>query len=220
MHHNLFTSSDQRMPVVIGAKYVDLVNNVIYNWGHKAASGNPRKLNLVNNIFIKGPETKVFRAWSPHLHSTTPTLFPASVFEQGNVTEGFTTVRGTPSTVYASSRFGVSSIGVEQTAQDAYSTVVRAVGATLPVRDREDAQIVANLVQRTGTFLNASQLAWPALASGAAPLDTDQDGMPDSWEQTYFGSASRTVASASNDYDGDGYTDVEEFLNRSNPTTR
>jgi hypothetical protein len=103
---------------------------------------------------------------------------------------------------------------VEQTAQQAYSTVMQTVGATLPVPDREDMRILDNLKLRGGTFLNANQLSWPILASGSLPLDTDQDGMPDSWEQSMFGSGSQTLASASNDYDGDGYTDLEEYLNQ------
>jgi pectate lyase len=214
MHHNLFTSSDIRMPMVIGADQVDLVNNVIYNWGKKAASGNPRRLNLVNNMFVRGPQTTTLEAWSPHLHSTTPNLFPASVFEQGNVTDGFTTVRGEPSTVYAAKRFGVSSIGSEQSAQDAYATVLQTVGATLPIRDSVDTRIVDNVVKRSGKILNANEFVWPSLASGTAPVDTDQDGMPDSWEERTFGSGSSRVPSAHFDTNGNGYTDLEEYLNQ------
>ena len=34
---NLFTTSDSRMPRLQGVRCVDLVNNVIYNWGRHAA---------------------------------------------------------------------------------------------------------------------------------------------------------------------------------------
>ena len=38
--------------------------------------------------------------------------------------------------------------------------------------------------------------------------DTDGDGLPDDWEVAHFGSLSRN---GSGDYDGDGFTDLEEF---------
>jgi pectate lyase len=218
MHHNLFTTSDYRNPIVIGAENVDLVNNVIYNWGHKAAHGNPRKLNLINNMFIKGPMTTVLNAWYPQLHSTTPDFFQSAVFEQGNVAVGFSTIRGGPQSVYAPTRFAPYSITNEQTAQAAYDRVVQDAGANRPLRDSVDQRIVNNLVQRTGKFLNGSDLVWPNLASGPALADTDGDGMPDIWEQAQFGTRSRGTANDSrSDFDQDGYTDVEEFLNNTNP---
>jgi pectate lyase len=219
MHHNLFTSSNIRMPMIIGAEWVDLINNVIYNWGKKAASGNPRKLNLINNIFIRGPQTEKLEAWSPHLHSTTPDFFPESVFEQGTVTEGFTTIRGTPELVYAPTRFESRLISNEQTAEEAYQSVLENVGATLPARDSGDTRIIDNLVARAGKFLNADEIIWPELQGGVAPLDSDQDGMPDSWELTFFGHA-LDGGTSDGDHDADGYTNVEEYLNGTDPTVR
>jgi hypothetical protein len=44
--------------------------------------------------------------------------------------------------------------------------------------------------------------------------DTDGDGMPDSWETGQFGSLDRD---GSGDFDGDGISDLEEYLTGSNP---
>jgi hypothetical protein len=41
--------------------------------------------------------------------------------------------------------------------------------------------------------------------------DTDKDGMPDVWEKSTFGDLTKT---AMGDNDGDGYTNLEEFLNQ------
>ena len=46
--------------------------------------------------------------------------------------------------------------------------------------------------------------------------DTDGDELPDDWEQQYFGST--TGAAASADPDGDGFTNLQEFLAGTDPT--
>ncbi len=47
---------------------------------------------------------------------------------------------------------------------------------------------------------------------GNAPfIDTDNDGIDDAWEMEHFNNL--TTASATSDYDKDGYTDLQEFLN-------
>jgi hypothetical protein len=47
-------------------------------------------------------------------------------------------------------------------------------------------------------------------------VDTDGDGLPDWWEQTYFGSV--TGATAGADSDGDGLSNLQEFLAGTVPT--
>jgi pectate lyase len=58
---------------------------------------------------------------------------------------------------------------------------------------------------------------WPELESAPAPVDSDKDGMPDAWEIKY-GFDPSNPADGSEDKDGDGYTNVEEYLNGTNPT--
>lgn len=45
--------------------------------------------------------------------------------------------------------------------------------------------------------------------------DSDEDGMLDLWEEDYFGNIERD---GSGDYDGDGISDLDEFINVTNPT--
>jgi hypothetical protein len=47
------------------------------------------------------------------------------------------------------------------------------------------------------------------------PLDTDGDGLPDSWELQYFGNLSETDTG---DPDGDGFGNLQEFLAGTDPT--
>jgi hypothetical protein len=47
--------------------------------------------------------------------------------------------------------------------------------------------------------------------------DSDRDGLPDDWETTYFGNTSSQ--SGVSDYDGDGFSNLQEYLNSTGPTS-
>jgi hypothetical protein len=53
---------------------------------------------------------------------------------------------------------------------------------------------------------------WPVLASGTPPADNDHDGMPDEWELAVCLNPN-DANDRNGDRDGDGYTNVEEYLN-------
>ena len=67
---------------------------------------------------------------------------------------------------------------------------------------------------------------YPAITPSVTPdtitigstVDSDGDGIADSWEMTYFGNL--TTANSSTDTDGDGYSDLNEFLNNTDPKIR
>ena len=92
------------------------------------------------------------------------------------------------------------------------------VGASLPVRDAVDARIIRQVRERTGTIIDSQKQVggWPLLKSLPAPLDSDHDGMPDAWE-TAHGLNPRDPADANRDNDGDGYTNLEEYINGTDP---
>ena len=50
----------------------------------------------------------------------------------------------------------------------------------------------------------------------SAPADSDQDGMPDSWEYLYFGDV--VAAAPDGDEDGDGRSNLDEFTADTDPT--
>ncbi|HEY7736293.1 MAG TPA: hypothetical protein VH813_05825 [Candidatus Limnocylindrales bacterium] len=219
---NLITTSASRNPRVIGAACVDFVNNVVYNWGYKAGYGNPRSLNLVNNWWRSGPETTSPYFWDPDTSADYPTLFAGTVFESGNVGDGIAIARNAPYTVYRSTIGCPLSVGATSAA-DAYVRVLAGAGALRPVRDPVDQRLIDNVRNRSGRFVNGTGQVgpnpiWPSLAAAAAPTDADLDGMPDAWETSMFGTQVRGSASATGgDFDGDGYTDLEEYLNGTDP---
>lgn len=219
-HHNLLAHHDSRNPR-FDHSYVDnkcfgpldYVNNVVYNWGGNSSYGGegvsqPRQINMVANYYKPGPATsKKTRLLDPTVScgycSEMGTLVPGKFYLQGNYmfgSEHVTKDNWFGSTVQtdqvkALERWtdGLTSLAVEQTAEEAFETVLTKAGCSLH-RDAIDARI-ANEV-RTGTATckgsNGSQgglIDHPSDAGGyieyastAAPKDTDRDGMPDEWE--------------------------------------
>jgi pectate lyase len=158
---NLFTTANTRIPRFQGAACVDVINNVIYNWGRDAAHGNPRSLNLVNNWFRAGPETESRLFWKVQTSDVTPQAFSDAVYLAGNVADGFNGARDEAPGVYVGSpRCG----GLSAPAGDpaaAYAAVLDGVGAIAPGRDEVDRRLIANVRNRTGRFVNGT--GYPAL---------------------------------------------------------
>lgn len=242
LHHNLLTSSSDRNPRVIGGENIDIVNNVIYNWRNSSSQGNPYSLNLIKNFYIKGPMTTNSAAWVSWKPAAEAggTLRPASVYTLDNFTDGFPRKRGGPTSVYTTVLFTPYSMTVEDTPEAAYEKIVNDAGANrqvsgpdgtmVVVRDSVDQRIIRNLVNRQGGFVNGvyahgvggfPAISWPTLAAGTPATDKDSDGMPDAWETAYFGNTSRGSAlDSKGDFDSDGYTDLEEYLNGTDPKAR
>jgi len=116
----------------------------------------------------------------------------------------------------------------EQSAKGAYPLVLKSAGASM-ARDVVDTRIVEEV--RTGHITYKGSKSgdsglidtqndvggWPKLYSLPAPTDTDRDGMPDYWEDQ-FGLDKNTTRDNSFDNDGDGYTNLEEYLNNTDPS--
>jgi hypothetical protein len=116
------------------------------------------------------------------------------------------------------------------TAQKAYEKVLDYAGASLH-RDAYDEEMVSDTRQgkasHTGSglskgFINtqndnkpagapADWSAWPSLQSTEAPLDTDQDGIPDEWETA--NGLNPNDKNDGNTLNGDGYTMLEVYMN-------
>jgi hypothetical protein len=111
----------------------------------------------------------------------------------------------------------------QQSAEEAYHTVLARVGCSLPKRDSVDARIIEEVRSGTATHGNgiiSSQSdvgGWPELESLRAPEDSDGDGMPDWWE-TKYGLDPNDPSDATGDLNGTGYTNIEEYLNGTDPT--
>jgi hypothetical protein len=135
----------------------------------------------------------------------------------------------TEKTLRADTPYAVAPVKT-QSAERAYRRVLKEVGCSLH-RDSVDERVIREI--RTGTAtcgetyggggkgLIDSQTAvggWPELFSMPAPEDTDHDGMPDAWEIKH-GLNPNDSADGAQDAGGDGYTNLEEYLNSLVPKT-
>lgn len=215
---------------------VDLRNNVIYNWDNRAAEGGEKgTFNVINNYFKPGPATG---ATNYFLYPTSSSAKYGKYFVSGNILENNSTVNAdnwkgvrlendplTDQYLQSTKLFSALPSDVYEynhSAQEAYQKTLDFAGASL-ARDAVDVRIVNETKNKTFTF-NGSDGSrfgiidsqkdvggWPSLKSTPAPIDTDGDGIPDSWE-----TANNLNPTVTNDREynlNPYYTDIEVYIN-------
>lgn len=203
-HHNLIAHHNSRLPRFSGSasvpnapdELVDFRNNVIYNWmNNNTYGGEKGRYNVVNNYYKPGPSTKSSRK----ARILDPSVPYGKFFVAGNVLEGFENItrnnklgitNNAADSALVSKSFEVELIN-EHSARQAFELVLLGAGASL-VRDAVDRRIVEEVKNGTASFgknkdgIIDSQNdvgGWPELKTVPAPTDSDNDGMPDDWEQ-------------------------------------
>jgi hypothetical protein len=241
-HHNLLAHHTSRNPRFAKSITTDYRNNVLYNWGFNSAyGGDEGNFNIINNYYKAGPATREGVRNRMVAPDTRPNSdLTGKWYVTGNYVDGFQEVtadnwkggvqpRRLPLETYRSDKeFAAPAIRM-QSAKEAYETVLRTAGCVLPKRDTLDARVMEEV--RTGTAKYGKSFdgggngiidsqtdvgGWPELASGPVAVDSDHDGMPDEWEKKY-GLNQNDPSDGAKDKDGDEYTNVEEYLNGTNP---
>jgi hypothetical protein len=215
-HHNLYTHHRSRCPrpgtYGDGSILFDFRNNVVYD-GNGYSAGEPTRLNYVGN-YIRKPNGPAFSVGGDATE-----MYQLANFQEdaGAKNDDFWQLitKERPHNKRAEP-FEVASVET-QSAQDAYEAVLTSAGATLPKRDAVDARIVEEVRAGKVGLINsqADVGGWPAYKSAPAPKDSDNDGMPDDWEAEH--KLNSKVDDHLGDADGDGYPNLEEFLNRTEP---
>jgi len=132
-------------------------------------------------------------------------------------------------------------------AGEAYEFVLKNVGATLPLRDAVDRRIISEVKTgklkgrqrgetvegdkynkskvlgddsyKKGIITHVSQVGGYPKYKGKPYKDTDKDGMPDRWEIKYNLNPN-DPSDAREDVNGDGYTNIEKYINGIDPTKK
>ena len=232
-HHNLWIHNDRRNPALGSYQEedkdaeleVELVNNVICNWGarsiHTVQSRDALHIDLASNMFIAGPSSgdaaEVMRA--EILQGN------VNVYESGNRIDSDKNATHDPQAVtrsmfheslfadiiFAGNPYAFSAITPED-ASTAYSNVLEQAGSSL-VRDAVDLRLIRDVTNRTGGIIVSQDEVggYPVIVGGTAPVDTDGDGIPDDWEN-----AMGLNPDDPHDRNGiafNAYTHLENYLN-------
>lgn len=220
--HNLFVHNTARNPQISSPGRVQVVNNVIFNYGDSALqTSNPYgapQIAIVGNYFKAGPDS------DPERYEID--AYPVEdlagwrLYVKGNVgphgtTQGPQSYLVSPedrSLVVDDSPQGLPMV-TTTSASRALTDVLTGAGARFPYTDGVDEQVIDDVRDERGGMINdeAEVGGWPFLPPGQAPVDSDSDGMPDAWEAEHRLDAN--ADDSSRDADGDGYTNIEEYVN-------
>lgn len=218
-HHNLAAFSLGRNPRVSGLR-LDYRNNVLhYFWdsGYGDSTGDFLKLNYVANVQERGQRREAFFDGMHHLCG--------QFHEAGNVIRNCKLKRSprvldVPAESLMDAPFEAPRVET-QAALKAYEDVLHSGGASLPARDLITAFVAESVRTGTGKVPGTTDdwpsAGYPAYKPAAPPPDSDHDGMPNEWETGYKLNPD-DPADAGQDKDGDGYRNVEEYINGTDPT--
>ena len=235
-HHNLIADNVSRNPRwASGCGYNDYRNNVIYNWNYNSCYGGEAMqdgatnqfsfttVNMVANYYKAGPATQ--SGVRRRIAEPSGNVYGVgSWYVADNYVDGYPAVtadnwQGVDGTSYVKMNAPWDAMPInQQTAEAAYTNVLAKVGCFKPHRDSVDASIIQDVANGTATYGDNGIFTyptdgggWPTLASGTPPVDSDHDGMPDSWEIAH--GLNPNDPSDRNTIGPDGYTHLEEYLN-------
>ena len=213
---------------------LDMFNNVCYNWNYRTTDGGAWRMQFVNNYYKMGPDTRVMQLFSADNEGGGERTQFAYV--NGNIRDNRdgslthdqlnVTYRATgpePEKAFVDAPFFDSQATIH-TAQHAYKIVLSDAGATMPVRDDQHQRVVGEALNRTYTYVGSrsdikGEIDHENDAGGfeafpeetrPADFDTDQDGMPNWWEQLV--GSDPDAADNNDDPDRDGWTLLEDYL--------
>ncbi len=207
---------------------LDFRNNVIYNWGggHAGYNNDSRsvtRLNYVGNYLIPGIDSKAsgmaYATGSPYNRA----YFAENYYNHKFPDDPWSLVKFRDSwteqqiSAYKQSKPFETGPVQKEDALTAYHRVLETGGATLPKRDAVDRRIVNDIKNSKGTIIKSQDDVggWPELKSKPAPVDTDQDGMPDAWEAD--NKLDPSNPDDRNNIGKNGYTMLENYLNNIKP---
>ena len=143
---NLLAHNQNRNPAIKDdSKSIELINNVIYNWGNNGLNVNGSTVNVVGNVFIPGVDS----AERAPISLRADEAGQAMHYLHDNIAD----VRGADTTTDRSA-FPQSNAAI-QPAADVLDWVLATAGAREPALDAVDAQIMTDVAEGKGRIINS-----------------------------------------------------------------
>jgi pectate lyase len=245
MHHNFFTGNIARNPSLFGGnlkkwrdKHVihpsfDFRNNLIYNsrGGNLFIMGGPQ-INVIGNVFTRGPDSldHIPEIGLPDINDKEITTIGTKVFVLDNsgphLTNGdqWSMVYDEPHRLWGPkpemyrAQSPIAAPPVTTSPSRDLPPIILAQAGALP-HDETDQRLMREFREGKGSAGAPDRrrnTPFPPPVAGTPVPDRDRDGMPDAWEIEHgLDPAMPTDCWA--DPDKDGYGNLEEFLNASDP---
>ncbi len=235
VHHNFFMSNNWRNPHLMGCMpsempcrsewakqpVFDVRCNVVYNWGEKGVhiSGGAQA-NVVDNLFLRGPGTEA--GVKPILFEDREAYWKSAAFVEGNVDSslGGANQRSLVHSVHGHMALVEAPFRAPRIAACRAEELRDQVGSWgAQPADPVDQRLLAELRSGTGSIgakERTHDSPTPEPERGVALPDSDRDGLPDAWEKQH-GFDPTDASDAARDEDGDGWTNLEEYLHRTEP---
>jgi len=191
IHHNLFAHHQKRAPL-IGCEIVDHRNNVIYNMllpfifhpttMNRRRPGHPFRMNLIANTFKSGPNVHNHmkgRAFDKLLYNR-PNVH---LYNKGNTCSWLPPEKSVSTAKPLSAQEWPAPPVKTQTAKASYELVLTQSGC-LP-RDAVSKRTIEEVRAGTGSWTRRPPKSGllTGLTLTKPPKDTDNDGLPDTWER-------------------------------------
>ncbi|MEL1254581.1 LamG-like jellyroll fold domain-containing protein [Flavobacterium sp. DGU38] len=202
-------------------------------------SGGSSDVNIINNYFIGGPNTGTSATTPFNRGNANFNLYGSGNYFDNNkdgILNGTLVpydLTGYPTgdiTTILSTPYDYPMKNTTLSAEDAYNKIVASVGASYPRRDQVESLMISDLVSKgtTATYVYVQTdltSKFGFINGGAghvygapAPLDTDNDGMPDAWEDAN-GLDKNTADALAVSTTNAPYLNIEVYINGLTSTT-
>jgi hypothetical protein len=215
---SLYIDNKTRNPKARGTQ--EFINSVLYNWATDGYimgdTEGTSECNMMGNYFIYGPSSSS----GTHFTNSTSTF---NIYASDNwvdsdkdgVLDG-SLITSYGSCTVKSTRYSYPGVTNLMSAQAALTNVINKVGP-YKVRDAVDNLLINQLKSygTLGSIINTEDDNGISgnvgtVANGTPAADSDGDGMSNAWETA--NGTNPNLADHNGDLDGDGYTNIEEYL--------
>ncbi|MBF4519139.1 T9SS type A sorting domain-containing protein [Flavobacterium sp. ANB] len=191
-------------------------------------------VNIINNYFIGGPNTSTTITTPFNRGNDNFLLYGSGNYFDNNkdgvlngalVPADLTGYPTGDAATILSTPYDYPMKNTTLTAQDAYNKIILNVGASYPRRDQVDNLMISDLMSKgktaTYVYLQTDLITQFGFTNGGAghvygapaPLDTDNDGMPDAWEDANGLNKNSNVDALTVNTSHSPYLNIEVYIN-------